>query len=263
MTTIPYNSAPRVLPLRPLALPSEHGGWGFLFEPLILGLLIRPSFAGTLVALSFIFGFLARHPLKLALQDLLRGKSYPRTRWCWMFASAYAFAGCASLAAAIALRGWPVVIPIGLVVPLGVMQLMHDANNQSRALVAELGGAVAMSSSAAAIAIAGGMRLLPALALAGIIVARSIPSIVYVRMLLQRAHGKVAASWPALALHALAIALVALFASRFAIAAMVLLFVRVAWTLARPVPPAKTIGWCEIAWGLVTVTMVAIPTIVR
>jgi len=262
MTAISY-SAPRALPLRPLALPSEHGGWGFLFEPLVLALAIRPSLAGSLVALAFVFGFLSRHPLKLAMQDLLREKSYPRTRWCWLFACSYALAAIASLSFAIGLRSWSIVIPIGLVVPLGVMQLLHDANNQSRALIAELGGAVAMSSSAAAIAIAGGMRILPAFALSGIIVARSIPSIVYVRTLLQRAHGKSAPSWPALALHALAIALVALFASRFAIAAMVLLFARAAWALARPAPPAKTIGWREIAWGFVTVALVAIPTIVR
>lgn len=260
MTAISYASPrPRPLPLRPLALPSEHGGWGFLFEPIVLGLAVRPSLPGSLAALAFIFGFLSRHPLKLALQDLLRGRSYPRTRWCWLFASAYALAGVAALAFAVALRGWTIVIPIGLVVPLGIMQLLHDANNQSRALIAELGGSVAMSSSAAAIALAGGMRILPAFALAGIIVARSIPSIVFVRTLLQRAHGKLAASWPALALHALAVPLVTLFASRYAAAAMLLLFARAAWTLARPLPPAKTIGWREIAWGFVTVALAAAP----
>src|SRR6185436_6956547 len=95
MSAIAYG-VPRAVPLRPLALPSEHGGWGFLLEPLVLGLLVRPSLAGSLIALAFVFGFLARHPLKLALQDLLRGKSYPRTRWCWLFACSYAAAGAGS-----------------------------------------------------------------------------------------------------------------------------------------------------------------------
>lgn len=262
MTAIPL-ARPRPLPLRPLALPSEHGGWGFLFEPIVLGLVVRPSVPGTLIALAFVLGFLARHPLKLALQDLLRGKSYPRTRWCWLFASAYSAAGVASLACAIALRGWLTVVPIGLVIPLGVMQLFYDANNRSRALLAELGGSVAMSSSVVAIALAGDMRVLPAFALGGIIVARSIPSIVFVRTLLSRAHGEPAASWPALALHALAILCVAPFASRYAIAATALLFARAAWTLARPVPAARIIGWREIAWGAVTVVLVATPAILR
>lgn len=247
----------RAVPLRPLALPSEHGGWGFLFEPIALALLVRPSWAGALVALAFVLGFLTRHPLKLVMQDLLRGRLVPRTRWCWLFACSYALVAIVALAAAIALRGWLIVIPIGLVVPLGVMQVLHDANNRGRALVAELGGAVAMSSSAAAIALAGGMRILPALALSGIIIARSIPSIVFVRTLLRRAHRQSAAAWPALALHAAAIALVALFARPLVIAAMALLLLRAAWTLARSVPRAKTIGWREVAWGLVVIALVA------
>ncbi|HVR37562.1 MAG TPA: YwiC-like family protein [Thermoanaerobaculia bacterium] len=242
---------------RPLALPTEHGGWGFLFEPLVLGLAVAPSWGGALIAVAFIFGFLTRQPLKLALQDAMRGKSYPRTRWCWMFAVAYSLAALIALASAIAISGITIVIPIGLVVPLGLTQVLYDANNRSRALLPELAGAAAMSSSAAAIAIAGHMRLLTAFALAGIIAARSLPSIVYVRTLLQRAHGKVAASWPAIALHALAILFVASFAPKLAIVAMVLLFARATWGLARPVPPAKTIGWREIAWGFVTVALAA------
>src|SRR5215212_11211122 len=86
--------------LRPLALPTEHGGWGFLFEPIVLGLAVAPSWSGVLVAIAFIFGFLTRQPLKLALQDALREKWYPRTRWCWMFAIAYAVAALTAIAAA-------------------------------------------------------------------------------------------------------------------------------------------------------------------
>lgn len=245
------------LALRPLALPTEHGGWGFLFEPLILGLAIAPSWSGVLVAVAFVCGFLMRQPLKLALQDAVREKSYPRTRWCWMFALAYAGAALAAFAAAVWIGGAAILIPVGLVAPLGLTQVLYDANNRSRALLPELAGAVAMTSSAAAIAIAGHMRIVPALALAGIVIARSIPSIVYVRTLLARGHGKVAASWPALALHAIAILCVALFASKLAIAAMALLFARAAWGLTHSPPPAKTIGWREIAWGTVTVGLVA------
>lgn len=264
MTTVALPSSVIRRPaFRPIALPAEHGGWGFLFEPIVLALAVRPSWPGALIALAFVFGFLTRQPLKLALQDLLREKSYPRTRWCWLFATAYAIAAIAALSLAIALRGWTIIIPLGLVAPLGLTQILYDANNRSRALLPELAGSIAMSSSAVAIALAGGMRILPAFALGGILVARFIPSIVFVRTLLQRSHGKAAASWPALALHAAAIVLVALFASKYAIAAMVLLFARAVWTLARPVPRAKTIGWREIAWGLTTVALVAIPTIVR
>jgi hypothetical protein len=243
--------------LRPLALPNEHGGWGFLFEPIVLGLAVRPSLGGALVALAFVFGFLCRQPLRLGLQDALRGRRYPRTRWCWSFFAIYSLCAVTSLALAVAVSGWAVIIPIGLVAPLGITQVLYDAHNRGRALLPELGGSAAMASSAAAIAIAGGMRVVPAFALSGIIVARSIPSIVYVRTLLARAHRREAASWPALAMHALAILLVALFAKPLAVVAMLLLYARAAWLLARQPPPrAKTLGWTEVVVGVVVVGMV-------
>ena len=259
-TATPTTFAPPVRrpALRPLALPTEHGGWGLLFEPIVLGLAVRPSWGGALVAVAFLAAFLTRQPLRLALQDALRARAYPRTRWCWMFAAAYALVAALALGSAVYVAGWTIVIPLGLVVPLGVMQILYDANNRSRALLPELGGAVAMASSAAAIALAGGMRVLPAFALSGIIVARGIPTIVYVRTLLSRAHGKPAASWPAIALHAVALLLVATFATKLAVLAMVLLFARATWGLAHPVPPAKKIGWTEIVWGIVTVALAAI-----
>jgi hypothetical protein len=37
------------------------------------------------------------------------------------------------------------------------------------------------------------------------------------------------------------------------VAAFILLFARAAWQLARPVPPAKRIGWTEGAMGTLTV----------
>lgn len=237
--------------LRPIALPTEHGGWGFLVEPILLAMLVAPSRAGALVALAYAFGFLTRQPLRFALQDARRGRVYPRTRWCWLFASAYAAAALLALAGAIALRGWTIVIPIGLVAPLGLTQILYDAHNRSRSLLPELAGAAAMCSGAAAVAIAAGMRIVPALALSGIVVARALPSIVYVRTLLGHTKPK----WPALALHVAAIAFVALFASNMAIVAMALLFVRAAWGLAHPPPRAQKIGWTEIVFGLVTVLL--------
>ncbi len=261
-TSTSHARAPRPS-LRPLALPTEHGGWGFLFEPLVLGLAVVPSWAGALLAVAFTFGFLTRQPLKLALQDALRGKSYPRTRWCWIFASSYAAAAAIALAGAVLVDGPMLIVPIGLVVPLGLMQVLYDANNRSRALLPELGGAVAMSSSAAAIALAGNLPMLPALALSGVIIARAIPAIVYVRALLARAHGQSSASWPPIALHALAIPLVALIGSKLAAIAMALLFVRATIGLARPIPPARRVGWTEIAWGTVTVALAAAGRLMR
>lgn len=251
------QSRPRIA-LRPLALPVEHGGWGLLFEPIVLGLLVAPSWGGFFIGLAYLSGFLVRQPLKLALQDLLRRKRYPRTPWCWGLTAGYASLALFALAAALAFAGVPALIPIAAAAPLALIQIGYDAKNKSRALLPELGGAIALSSSAAAIAVAGNRPLLAAVALSAIVLARAIPTIAYVRALVTRSHKQIAASWPALSLHAVAIVAVATFAPLLATVAMVLLFARAAWGLAHPPQKAKTIGWTEIVWGIVTVTLVAV-----
>jgi len=243
---------PRSVALRPLALPTEHGGWGFLLEPIVLGLLVAPSWGGALLATAAVFGFLARHPLKLALQDAARGRSYPRTPYCRMLATAYLLAAALALTAAVAVADVRILIPLGLVAPLALTQVLYDAYNRSRELLPEMAGAAAMTSVAAAMAMAGGMRILPALGVAGILVARFLPAIVYVRALLRPVP-----KWPAVSMHVLAVAAVALYASPLAVLAMIVLLLRAIWGFTHERPRAKTIGWREIVYGAVTVGLVA------
>lgn len=248
MTAIPIPA--RAVSLRPLALPSEHGGWGFLCEPILLGLLVAPSRPGALLAVAAVFGFLARHPLKLALQDAVRGRSYPRTPWCRALAAGYALIAAVTLISALTPG---VFLPLALALPFAVIQAAYDARNRSRELLPELSGAVAMTGASAAIAIAGGMPPTAALGLAGILIARFVPAILYVRTLLGRSP-----AWIALTLHAAALAATAAYAPPFAIAAMFVLLVRAVWGVAHEPPRAKTIGWREIVYGAVTVVLVAI-----
>lgn len=150
-----------------------------------------------------------------------------------------------------------VVIPLGLVAPLAVTIVLYDAFNRSRAMFPEIAGAAAMSSTAAAVVIAGGGRMLPALALSAIVTGRSLPSILYVRTLVQRARGIATPSWPALVAQVAAAIAVATFAPLMAVVAMVILVLRAAWGLAHEPPRAQTIGWREIAIGLIFVLVVA------
>ena len=114
-----------------------------------------------------------------------------------------------------------------------------------------------MTGSAAAIAIAAGRPWPLALSLVALLVARGVPAIVYVRTLLQRGHGRTAASWPSVALHVLAV-IVGWVYGWFAAFATVLLLVRAVWGLTHEVPRAKTIGWREIAFGTVSVALFAL-----
>jgi hypothetical protein len=67
-------------PLRAVALPTEHGGWGLTAEPALLGLLVSPSVAGVALGLGALVAFLARTPLRVVLVDRWRGRDLDRTR---------------------------------------------------------------------------------------------------------------------------------------------------------------------------------------
>ena len=246
MSSVATLERPRMLSLRPLALPAEHGGWGFLLEPILLGLLVAPSFGGLCIGAGAVAAFLARHPLKLAAQDLVRGKRYARTRACGWLAFAYASiaAGFFVLAPARA------IIALGAAIPFALIQFAFDARNRSRALMPELIGVLAPGAIAASIAIAAGRTPAFAATLWLIVILRSIPSILYVRAALRGESRGLA-----LGAH-IAAAVAAFFVTPLAVIPMLVL-------LARAIAPteglaAKTIGLRELAWGGVTVVLLAL-----
>ncbi len=69
ITASQINGETRRICIRPIALPVEHGGWGLLFEPIVLGLLLAPSPAGLFISLGATGAFLAR--LRNSISQLL------------------------------------------------------------------------------------------------------------------------------------------------------------------------------------------------
>jgi hypothetical protein len=102
MTEVAHSRPPLSRTIRSVALPSEHGGWGFLIEPIVLGLLVAGSVNGLLLALAALGAFLVHQPVKVAIKDRLKGQRPPRTIWAERFALGY---------------GLLAAIPFGIVLP--------------------------------------------------------------------------------------------------------------------------------------------------
>ena len=261
MTAAPQTSAVPVVhtarvALRHLAIPAEHGAWGFLFEPIALALLVAPSLAGLAIAMAALAAFLARHPLRLAATDWLRRRRYPRTVVCERLAAAYVAVAIVAILLAIRLDGIRFLIPLAMAAPLAFLQFIHDARNRGRATLPEMAGAVAMGSVAAAIAIAAGRSPLFASALWCVALLRSIPAIIFVRAALGR-NGRSAAS----AFHLAAVAAsIVLWQMRLAPAigmvATLLLLGRAVAT--SHVKTARQIGMRELAYGATFVLLIGI-----
>lgn len=239
--------------LRPLALPFEHGAWGFLLEPIAVGLLVAPSVSGLLIAIGTVAAFLVRHPLRLAVRDFVQRKRYPRTAVCMLLALAYALIAAAAFAGAIAFAGGRPLLPLIAVMPLAAMQFVLDVRNHGRALVAELAGAIAAGAAATAIVLAASQPPALAVALWALLAARAVASILYVRCSLRGEPRAIMLAAHATAV-VLAIALVPV-VSMGAVAAMVVLFAR-----ALPVPAfsARQIGMRELGYGTLAVLLIAL-----
>ena len=89
--------------------------------------------------------------------------------------------------------------------PLCVVQIYYDVRRKSRALLPELTGAVALSSSVAVISLAGGWTMPAAAALWAIFILRLIPSILYIRSRLRLEKGKIASSAGPVGAHVIAL----------------------------------------------------------
>lgn len=251
--------------LRSIALPSEHGVWGFWLEPALLGLLLAPSWAGLALVGAALAALLAQHPLSLLLADRRRGAWYPRTRYAAAFAGAYSGVAALLLVAAISLAAnaaW--LIPLLVAAPLALVQLAFDVQHQSRRLLPELAGACALGALASSVALAGGWPTAPAWALWGLLAARSLPAILYVRTRLRLERGETLSPLPTWLSHlgALVAALIFITAGLvpwLSLVAFTVLLARAALGISRwrKSAKAKSIGFRELGFGLLTVAILA------
>jgi hypothetical protein len=251
--------------LRALALPSEHGGWGLLVEPIALGLLLAPSAPGACLGLAASAAFLARHPLKLVAGDRRRGTRHARTALAERVALGYLLVAAAALAGALALAAAALWVPLALAAPLAAVQLFSDARGRSRDVAAELAGSVALASSVAVIGLAGGLPMRIALALWLVLAARAVSSVLYVRARIRLDRGIDAGLRSVYASHlaglAIAGALVLLGdAPWLAVLALAVLSGRAVLgvsKLRRPLRP-RMLGLQELGYGVLTVLLLAL-----
>lgn len=243
--------------IKSIALPAEHGGWGLLLEPIVLGLLLTPSFSGFYLALSAVGFFLARHPLTLVVLNGRR-KS-PRTSLAKQFAAVYLMIGIAAFAAAIVFAQHSFALPVVMAAPFAMVQIAHDWSGRRRALLSEIAGGIAISSLAPSIALSHGWSPAESFALWGIMMARSLPAILYVRARVARLHRRAVSGLPMLAAHLCAVVVAAGLwrtglGPRLAVVVMIILLARAVFGFVRfQRATAKQVGFSEIAFGAMTV----------
>ena len=252
---------------RAVALPPEHGGWGLLFEPILIGLIAAPSRTGVLLALAAIAAFLARQPLKILLTDLAARRRLPRTRHAAWFAAGYLLVCAAAAGLAFARVGARLLPPLAWAAPLALVQVAYDARNRSRGLLPELCGAAALAASVAAIAAAEGFHVRFAMALWAVAAGRTLPAMVTVRTRVLRLHGEAASATPPLLAHVSAMAAIfwlqtQALVPRGVLTLLSILAARAGFSLRASAPPvrAQRIGIEELTVGLAAAVLLGVLT---
>ena len=253
---------------RSVALPAEKGSWSLVSEPILLGLLTAPSWAGAALAVGAFATFLCNRPLKVVLADRRRGRVYERTALARRFLALYAVIALAGFAGGLALGGWRPFAPLAAAVPLLALFAFYD-QRPGRHWQAELAAPVAFAAIVAAMALADGWAWPPALGLWGFMIARAVPAVLFIRARLRLDKGKTAAPGESLAAvfaaHLLAVAAVAGLAwlgwlPWLAVVAAVVLLARAAWGLSawRWRSSVVALGFLETGFGILAVLLVAI-----
>ncbi len=253
------------VPWRTVALPVEHGGWGFLLEPVVLGLILAPTAAGWCIGAAALAAFLIRHPLKLMLMDRRRETWYPRTGLALRFALGYAGVALLLVGAAWLLARAPFWPALALGAPAGLVALAYDARGRSREALPEAAGAVGLGASVSAIALAGGLPPEVAYGAWALLALRAVPAVLFVRSRLRLDRGLPAAIPTALGSHVLAVAAGAGLAvvgwgPWLGVLALVLLLGRAIQGVSpgRAKLRPRDLGFREMGWGLLTLVLLAV-----
>ena len=247
---------------RAVALPAEHGGWGLTAEAVLLGLLVRPTWAGAAIAAAALLGFMARTPLKMAVGDRRRHRRLERTVRAEQVSSAEmaVLAGALAAASVAGQRWW--WAPLVAAIPFFALELSFDVRSWGRRLLPELSGAMGMGAVAAAIGLAGGLEARVAIGLWVVLVGRAVAAVPFARTQVRRlkGHRDHRRTADAAQLGAAALVLAGWLLGLVpwpGVAAIAVLIASNLVAMRRRVRSAKEVGVVQMVAGLVVVAVVA------
>lgn len=246
---------------RTVVMPTEHGSWGFILEPILLGLLLAPGFASLMLSIAFFATFLLRQPLKLFWKDKQAGRHVPRTNSAIYFMTL--FAGIMFIAGTLSLLWMSSLlffVPLYLALPLFAVQFHYDLQSKSRHLVAELCGVLATGAFATSLVLIEGWTWQLAFGLWLALGVKGLPAILYIRARLRLERGMQIQPWLTWFTHLFAVLLIgiAVFAhilpltAYFAIA-LLSLRAGIGLSSLRKPNQAKIIGIQEMVYGIIFV----------
>ncbi len=246
--------------LSTLALPQEHGAWGFFLEASLLGLLLGYSSSAAFLFCASLAIFLSYQPFKLLL---LRLKFHQP----WDDDGARAVAVLIAYGILFAAFLWfskvchrsTIWIWFAAGIPFGLFQIFYSWRQKLRSVQAELMGALGLSLVAPILLSASGWGFQQGLLIWCLLSLRIFPSVFYVRTIIRRSKSMPTSSGFSIFLHVLSLTALGILFLRGKISWIVptafgsiFIWVLISLQNRKPVSP-KTLGWRQVVAGLLYV----------
>ncbi len=245
--------------IKSIALPREHGAWGYVLEPLALALLAFFSLKGLYLAIGALLAFLTHQPVRVFFSS--RG-SVPKA--ALFFILLYGSAALYFILLFAENTAPSASLPFLAAVLLMIVYLIMELSGKGKELLIRIMAPVAMDALAVSVLLVSGGQARQAPAFFVLLLSRSLPTTFYVRARLRSGGNGGYYNIQALLLHVLAFLLAAIFVYLgqipfLSLAAVVLLLARTAHGLyfSKIKMAPKQVGIREFVYGILFVLISA------
>ncbi len=171
-----------------IALPQEHGSWGFVLEPLILSISVYFSLNGLLIALAAFFIFLLHQPIKSLSK--FQNTNIAKAQLSLVFVTLYVLIVMFLLIIPLMMLPLSAFVPFGAAMLIMLGFLIYELKVKKKNFALELSAPASVDLLSLTILFANGASFTAAAAFFVLLLSRSVESAIYVHVSLERLKGK-------------------------------------------------------------------------
>lgn len=172
--------------IKSIAVPKEHGGWGFIGEAALVGLALAPSLSGVFILMATVLLFLLSQPLKIYVQDQLQKRRLERTALAEKLMLGYGLSAAVTIIVLIWINGNNFRSILALFLLTSSIQFIYSIQKKEKEFIAEIFGAAAIGLTSSMILVSAGWPLKEAFIIWGVLSVRTVTSIFFVRHKLKK-----------------------------------------------------------------------------
>ncbi len=245
-----------------IALPEEHGSWGFVLEPLILATIVGYSLNGLFLALASFLLFLSHQPIRI----IFNKKKNPTLRKkAWGFLFVYLTLIVLFFSLVFQSADYYRLYPFFLALLLMGSFLLFELSGKARKLTSEIIATISISFIAVSIVLLSGWSEIQSWAFFFLLLNRAVPTVLFIHERVNFIHNKYVNKWiPILVgLFGFIITLFLAYSSLipwFAITGVLVLIIRMIFGFTPKMlkQSLKTAGILEFVYGIIFVIITAI-----